>query len=48
VTYQIKLPTTWKIHNMFHATLLRQYKENDVYGAILQLKERLDYVVNTS
>ena len=22
VTYQLKLPTTWKIHNMFHATLL--------------------------
>ena len=22
VTYQLKLPTTWKIHNVFHATLL--------------------------
>jgi hypothetical protein len=33
VTYRIKLPTTWKVHNVFHATLLRQYKENDVYGA---------------
>ena len=33
VTYQLKLPTTWKIHPVFHATLLRQYKETDVYGA---------------
>ena len=33
VTYQLKLPTTWKIHPVFHATLLRQYKEMDVYGA---------------
>jgi hypothetical protein len=33
VTYRLKLPTTWKIHNMFHATLLRQYKESEVYGA---------------
>ena len=32
VTYQLKLPTTWKIHPIFHATLLRQYKEMDVYG----------------
>jgi hypothetical protein len=22
VTYQLKLPLSWKIHNMFHATLL--------------------------
>jgi hypothetical protein len=26
VTYRIKLPMTWKIHNVFHATLLWQYK----------------------
>jgi hypothetical protein len=32
-TYHCKLPATWKIHNVFHATLLQQYKENDVYGA---------------
>ena len=24
---------TWKIHPIFHVTLLRQYKETDVYGA---------------
>jgi hypothetical protein len=33
VTYQLKLPTTWRIHNVFHATLLRQCKETEVYGA---------------
>ena len=33
VTYRLKLPSTWKIHPVFHATLLRQYKETDVYGA---------------
>jgi hypothetical protein len=32
VTYRLKLPTTWRIHNVFHATLLRSYKENDTYG----------------
>ena len=32
-TYRLKLPATWKIHPIFHATLLRQYKEMDVYGA---------------
>jgi hypothetical protein len=30
VTYRLKLPATWRIHNVFHATLLRPYKE--VYG----------------
>ena len=33
VTYQLNLPKTWKVHNVFHATLLRQYKETEVYGA---------------
>ena len=33
VTYQVKIPKTWRIHNVFHATLLRQYKETEVYGA---------------
>ena len=32
VTYQLKLPTTWRIHNVFHATLLKHYKENETYG----------------
>ena len=32
VTYQLKLPESWKIHKVFHATLLCPYKENEVYG----------------
>jgi hypothetical protein len=27
VTYQLKLPTTWKIHNVFHAVLLKPYED---------------------
>jgi Chromo (CHRromatin Organisation MOdifier) domain len=32
VTYQLKLPTTWKIHNVFHAVLLKPYIKTEVYG----------------
>ena len=32
VTYRLKLPSSWKIHNVFHATLLRPYIENKIYG----------------
>src|ERR1700678_3729091 len=32
VTYQLKLPESWRIHKVFHATLLRPYRENEVYG----------------
>ena len=32
VTYQLDLPKSWKIHNVFHATLLRQYNKTVVYG----------------
>ena len=28
----IKLPNSWRIHDVFHAALLRPYKENDIYG----------------
>ena len=31
VTYRLKLPTSWQIHNVFHATLLKPYKENEIY-----------------
>ena len=34
VTYWLKLPPEWKIHPVFHATLLRPYQETEVYGAI--------------
>ena len=33
VTYRLKLPDAWKVHDVFHASLLWQYKENEVYGA---------------
>jgi hypothetical protein len=36
ITYRLNLPTTWRIHNIFHAGLLRQYKETEVYGANFQ------------
>ena len=32
VTYRLRLPATWRIHNVFHAALLRPYKENETYG----------------
>ena len=32
VAYQLKLPNTWKVHNVFHAVLLKPYQENEVYG----------------
>jgi hypothetical protein len=32
VTYQLKLLESWRIHKVFHATLLHPYQENEVYG----------------
>ena len=32
LTYQLELSKQWKIHPVFHATLLSPYKENDTYG----------------
>ena len=32
VTYRLKLPTTWRIHNVFHAVLLKPYQENEICG----------------
>ena len=32
VTYQLKLPKQWKVHNVFHASLLSAYRENDYHG----------------
>ena len=32
VTYRLKLPASWKIHNVFHAALLRQYTETEAHG----------------
>ena len=32
-SYQLKLPPQWKIHNVFHATLLTPYKETSLNGS---------------
>jgi hypothetical protein len=32
VTYHLKLPESWQIHKVFHATLLCSYRENEVDG----------------
>ena len=32
VTYQLELPPTWQIHNVFHAVLLMPYIKNEVHG----------------
>ena len=32
MNYRLKLPDKWKIHNIFHATLLTLYQENETHG----------------
>ena len=32
LTYRLKLPEHWKIHPVFHASLLTPYRENDTHG----------------
>ena len=32
VTYRLQLPKSWRIHDVFHAALLRPYRENETYG----------------
>ena len=32
ITYQLHLSKTWKIHHMFHTSLLTPYTENEVHG----------------
>ena len=32
LTYQLCLLSTWKIHDIFHATLLSSYKETETHG----------------
>jgi len=33
VTFKLELPTTWRIHDVFHASLLMPYTKNDTYGS---------------
>ena len=32
VAYRLKIPDKWKIHNVFHASLLTPYKETEKHG----------------
>jgi len=32
IAYKLSLPPTWKIHNVFHASLLMPYKETNQHG----------------
>ena len=32
VIFKLQLPTTWKIHNVFHVLLLSSYKETEEHG----------------
>ena len=32
VNYQLKLPNSWKKHNVFHACFLSPYKETEIHG----------------
>jgi hypothetical protein len=32
VAYQLKLPMAWRIHDVFHASLLLPYRKTTVYG----------------
>ena len=32
LTYHLHLPPTWKIHDVFHASLLSSYKETETHG----------------
>jgi len=32
VAYRLKLPPHWKIHDVFHASLITPYKETDIHG----------------
>ena len=32
IIYQLRLPKTWRIHPVFHASLLSPYRENTVHG----------------
>ena len=32
LTYQLRLPGTWKIHDVFHASLLLSYRSTEAHG----------------
>jgi Chromo (CHRromatin Organisation MOdifier) domain len=36
VVFKLQLPKTWKIHNVFHASLLTPYKKTEEHGVNLE------------
>ena len=32
IVYRLRLPPTWKVHNVFHTSLLSPYKQTDTHG----------------
>ena len=56
VAFQLKLPQQWKIHNIFHASLLSSYKETPEHGPnfpqpppeLIKTKEeyKIDKIIN--
>ena len=32
LVYRLRLPSTWKIHDVFHATLLSPYRQTEAHG----------------
>ena len=32
LTYKLRLPSTWKIHDVFHVSLLSPYRSTELYG----------------
>ena len=32
LSYQLQIPGSWKIHPVFHASLLTPYKKNEIHG----------------
>ena len=32
LTFKLKLPITWRIHDVFHAALLMPYTETEIHG----------------
>ena len=52
LTYRLRLPSTWKIHDVFHATLLSSYRQTEAYGPSFSrpppdlINSKEDYKVN--
>src|SRR6267378_1156167 len=36
--YEVALPHSWKIHNVFHANLITPYKETELHGCYITVR----------